>query len=58
MKTHLFEIAFPPYIFRGSMLQCQLLRVPVYDQPNDIVCCASELEHFKDIGAIEVFELL
>ena len=27
-------------------------------QPNDFVCCASELELFKDIGAIEVLQSL
>ena len=30
-KTYLFEIAFPPYIFADSMLQWQLLPIPLYD---------------------------
>ena len=32
--------------------------VPVYDKPSDFVCCASELEPFKDKGAIEILQLL
>ena len=32
LKTYLFEISFPPsFFFDGSMLQRQLLPVPVYD---------------------------
>jgi len=42
---YLFEIAFPSYIFGGSMLQWWFLSVPVYDYcPNDSVCCASAFE--------------
>ena len=40
------------------MLQSQLLPVPVNDWPNDFVCSASELDLVKDIGAIEVLQLL
>ena len=40
------------------MLQWHLLPVPMYDYPNDFVCCTSELERFKDIGAIEVLQSL
>ena len=30
----------------------------MYDYPNDFVCFASELERFKDRGALEVLQLL
>ena len=36
------------------MLQLHHLPVPVYDYLNGFVCCASELDFFKDIGDIEV----
>ena len=31
---------------------------PVYEYPNDFLSCGSYIEHFKDICAIDVLQLL
>ena len=37
-KTYLFEIAFLPYIFGGSMLQWQVLPVPIIIWLSKLIC--------------------
>ena len=42
----------------ARILVCALLPIHGYDWPNDFVYCTSELGFVKDIGAIEILQLI